>query len=121
MRPLSLSLVGVLCFAGVVHGQELTVSSPSPVCDTQVQEQYRKLTSEGLVTATAATAWPAQLLTITSQVRMQRTQYDIKKNQAELAEQNVAQLLEQLRLAREQSSALQAEVDKLKGTPPASN
>jgi len=51
---------------------------------------------------------------MTTQVRLLRTQLDIKKQQAELAEQNVAQLLEQLRLSRQQQVALQAEVERLK-------
>jgi len=56
------------------------------------------------------------------QLRITQTRYDIKKNQAELAEQNIAQLLEQLRQAQAQNTELKGEVEKLKhGAQPAAN
>ena len=94
--------------------------APPPQCEPQVQEQYQALVKDQLLATTPDVPWPLQLTLIASQVRTLRHQYDIKKQQAELAEQNVAQLLEQLRLARQQNGALQAEVERLKtnGSPP---
>ena len=48
------------------------------------------------------------------QLRITTTKYEIKRNQAELAEQNVAQLLEQLRQAQLQNADMKSEIDKLK-------
>jgi hypothetical protein len=90
-----------------------------PTCEPTVQEQYRQLSTDGLVPQVTAPQWGPQLGAITTQVRTLRHQYDIKKQQAELAEQNIAQLLEQLRLAQQQLTALRAELEQQKtSTPP---
>jgi len=109
-RLFSWFALGALWLASPVWSQ-----SP-PQCDTQIQEQYLSLSREQppLVPPTLDLPWPQQLTAMTTQVRLLRTQLDIKKQQAELAEQNVAQLLEQLRLSRQQQVALQAEVERLK-------
>jgi len=56
------------------------------------------------------------------QLRITTTRMDIKRQQADLAEQNVAQLLEQLRQAQVQNAELKSEIDKLKdGAKPPGN
>ena len=92
--------IGLLWLATVV-AQSPPVAPASPACEQQVQDQYRQLSADGLVAQGTAPQWGPQLTALATQVRTLRHQYDIKKNQAELAEQNVAQLLEQLRQARE--------------------
>jgi hypothetical protein len=110
-----------VCLAGLYASTALAQTPPPQMvgaCDTQVQEQYRQLSTDGLVPQGTATAWGPQLTAITGQVRIMRTQYDIKKSQAELAEQNVSQLVEQLRLAQQQLASLRGEVDQLKAAQP---
>lgn len=117
------SLLVVLVAASISWGQE----APPPACEAQIQEQYRQLTTDpqlqaaDLAPQSTAMQWQPQLLAIVSQFRVNGTLSEIKTNQAKLAEKNVAQLLEQLRLARQQSSTLQAEVERLKGSPAPSN
>lgn len=89
----------------------------APSCEAQVQEQYRKLTTDGLLAPSTAQQWGPQLAAIIHKVRLARNQYELKKQQAEVYEQNVVELAEQLRQAREQVTALQADVEKLRGKP----
>jgi hypothetical protein len=104
--------------AGVLLGAVLFAETPPPACEPTVQEQYRQLSSDGLVPQVTAPQWGPQLGAITTQVRTLRHQYDIKKQQAELAEQNIAQLLEQLRLVQQQLTALRGELEQQKASAP---
>lgn len=116
MRLLPIALLGL-----VLGGSGALVGATSPpACELQLQDQYKGLVHEQLTPPVEG--WVAQLTALVSQVRIGRTSYDIKKQQAELAEQNVAQLLEQLRLARQQQQGLQVEIDRLKAAlaPPLS-
>ena len=112
---LSLTLWTVL-----VWGLTLALSQPpgdAPACETIASDQYQKLLADQLVPAGQAgqPLIPAQqVVIIASQLRVQRTQYDIKEQQAKMAETNVAQLLEQLRQRTLDVQTLQAEVEKLK-------
>lgn len=108
---------GLMLIPALVRSQEVTL----PACETQVQEQYRHLSTAGLVPQATALQWGPQLAAIVKQVRIGRTTYEIKENQAKLAEQNVAQLLDQLREAQDQVAVLRAEVERLKGAPTPSN
>jgi hypothetical protein len=103
---------------------------PAPLsCEQHLEAQYRGLVGDKLLTDQPGLPWAQQLLTLVTQIRTGQTQYDIKKNQAELAERNVAQLLEQLRQAQQQTQALssqnaelRSEVEKLKnGASPQAN
>jgi len=95
--------------------------SPPPSCETQVSEHYQSLVKDQFLGGGSETAWLPQLNSIATQVRLLRTQYDIKQQQAQLAEQNVAQLLEQLRVVGQHRAALQVEVERLKAQPPPAN
>jgi hypothetical protein len=64
-------------------------------------------------------SWSQQLTAMTSQLRMYRTEVDIRKNQEELAVRNVAQLLEQLRLAQQALAQVRAETEALRAAKPA--
>jgi hypothetical protein len=86
-----------------------TPGPPPPSCEESVGELYRQLSADGLVTTITAPQWGAQLTALGSKVRTGRHQYDIKKNQAELAEQNITELLEQLRQAQQTITRLKAE------------
>lgn len=86
-------------------------------CEQQVQEQYRQLSTANLVVQGTAPQWGPQLVAITTQLRVRSNQYELKKNQSEIAEQNWLATNEQLRQVREENLALQAELAKLKGHP----
>jgi hypothetical protein len=79
------------------------VASPAPpnACEQQVQDQYRTLSADGLVPQATAAQWGPQLTAIASQLRVQRNLYELKKNQAELAEQRWLQTNEELRLLQQ--------------------
>ena len=94
---------------------------------TMTNERFAELFGEPvrapdkLLTDSPGTSWAHQLTAVVTALRTGQTQYDIKKNQAELAEKNVAQLLEQLRQAQQQTmlltgqnAELRQEVEKLK-------
>jgi hypothetical protein len=87
--------------------------APAPTCEQQVQEQYRFLSTDNLVPQATAPQWGPQLTAIVTQLRVRSNQYELKKNQAEIAEQNWLQTNEQLRLSRQPPSA------PLSATPPA--
>jgi uncharacterized protein YlxW (UPF0749 family) len=103
---------------------------PAPLsCEQHLEAQYRGLVGDKLLTDQPGLPWAQQLLTLVTQIRTGQTQYDIKKNQAELAERNVAQLLEQLRQAQQQAQTLssqnaelRSELEKLRnGATPQAN
>jgi hypothetical protein len=79
--------------------------APAPTCEQQVQEQYRSLSTDNLVPQATAPQWGPQLTAIVTQLRVRSNQYELKKNQAEIAEQNWLQTNEQLRLSRQPNSA----------------
>jgi hypothetical protein len=113
---LALSSLGMsLLWLSLAHAQ----SPPTQACDQQVQEQYRQLSTAELVPQVTAPQWGPQLTAITTQLRVKSNQYELKRNQAELAEQRWLQTNEQLRLATETIGALRAELDQLKTAPPA--
>jgi len=95
----------------------------APTCDESLVAQYRQLVGDKLVPEQpGAPAWSQQLVTLVTQLRTGKTLLDIKKQQADLAEQNVAQLLEQLRQAQVQNGDLRREVEALKqGSKPPGN
>jgi chromosome segregation ATPase len=101
-----------LCTAPTVWAQS---SPPAASCEQQVQEQYRQLSTDGLVVQATSPLFGPQLVSITRQLRVQRNQYELKKNQAELAEQNWLQTNEQLRETQRENAALKAELEQLKG------
>jgi flagellar motility protein MotE (MotC chaperone) len=80
-----------------------------------VGEQYQALTKDQVMPGQTDLAWGQQLTAIASQVRQHLTQYEIKRNQADLAEKNVAQLLEQLRQAQAQTQALRKDLEHRTG------
>jgi hypothetical protein len=106
---LSLALTGALLGPAMpVLAQQPT---PENLCIQQVGEQYLALTKDQVMPGAPDLAWGQQLTAMASQVRQHLTQYEIKRNQADLAEKNVAQLLEQLRQAQAQVGQLRKELD----------
>lgn len=111
VRTLRLALAGALIWTLPVLAQP----TPENLCIQQVGEQYQALTKDQVMPGQADLAWGPQLTAIASQVRQHLTQYEIKRNQADLAEKNVAQLLEQLRQAQAQVAALRKDLEQAKG------
>jgi hypothetical protein len=96
----------------------LAQPTPDNLCIQQVGEQYLALTKEpdtSGMTGTADLPWSQQLTALASQIRQNMTFAQIKGNQATLAERNVSQLLEQLRQAQAQMSALRKDLDQRTG------
>ena len=124
-RPLTRLVCELLALALVTGGTILRLSAQpaAPICDEALTTQYRQLVSDKLVPEQpGAPAWSQQLVTLVTQLRTSKTLLDIKKQQADLAEQNVAQLLEQLRQAQVQNGDLRREVEALKqGSKPPGN
>jgi len=90
-----------------------------PTCEQTVETQYRGLVTDKVLLDASASTWLAQLQTLASSLRIQRTQYDLKAQQAALAEQQFATLYEHLRQSREREAALQKELETLRqGQPP---
>ena len=92
---------------------------PPPTCEQTLGTLYQGLAQEQLVPA--AEEWSQQLTALATQVRLDRTTYDMKDQQARLAERNIAQLLEHVRQLRLQQQTLQAENDRLKAQHPPAN
>ena len=118
---LRVSTLLMIFVASLTSAQELKDLTAPTACEAQVQAQYQQLSTEGLVTVATAPSWGPQLTALVTQIRTGRHQYEMRKNYADLAEQNVAQLLEQLRLARVENGALKAEVERLKAPPAPAN
>jgi hypothetical protein len=91
--------------------------TPENLCIQQVGEQYQALVKDQVMPITSNTdlSWGQQVVAITSQVRQNLTQYEIKRNQADLAERNVAQLLEQLRQVQAQLAQARKDLEQAKG------
>jgi hypothetical protein len=106
-------------FVTSLYGGIAVAQSPPPApapssCEIQVSDQYRQLSAAGLVVQGTALQWGPQLTAIVKQVRLSRTQYEINDQRAKMAEQNIAQLLDQLREMQEQNAALKAELEQQK-------
>ena len=126
-------LIGAACGVGMLSVQMSTAQAPTPAnvtCDMQLGDDYRRLLADQLVqNPPAATTWQEQLQALVSELRVSKTQYDIKAGQAQLAERNLATILERSRQAQQtvqqltqQLTEARAELEKLKnGTPPAAN
>jgi hypothetical protein len=110
-HPWRLVLAGSLLWTLPVLAQP----TPDNLCIQQVGEQYQALVKDQVMAGTADLAWGQQLTALASQVRQHLTQYEIKRNQADLAEKNVAQLLEQLRQAQAQIAQLRKDLEQTKG------
>jgi hypothetical protein len=128
MTPLeNVVLGGVVGMALIFSAIVIWAQTPPPheACDIQVGEQYRQLVTDQVLTPqTPATTWGPQLVAMTTQVRTLLTRYQIKDQQAKLAEDQLATFVEQLRQERLLSAALrqqvadgQAEVAQLKNGP----
>ena len=90
---------------------------PGSTCDAIVSEQYRALVAAQLLPAASEgqVLAPAQYaLLIASQLRIERTKYDMEEQYTKLAKGNIAHLLEQLRQRTLEVQALQGEVERLK-------
>jgi hypothetical protein len=105
------AVMGVVGFMPVARAQP----TPDNLCIQQVGEQYLALVKDQVMPGSTDLPWGQQLSAVASQVRQHLTQYEIKRNQADLAEKNIAQLLEQLRQAQAQGAALRKELDQAKG------
>jgi hypothetical protein len=114
--PCVWGLLGSLCLVSTAWSQ-----ATLPQCELQVQAQYQSLVKDQLLPNSTEAAWEPALLTMISQLRIGRNQYQLKKQQAELAEQSWLQTNEQLRQALQDNAALRAEVERLKAAPPAAN
>jgi flagellar motility protein MotE (MotC chaperone) len=105
------AVMGVVGLAPAVRAQP----TPENLCIQQVGEQYQALVKDQVMPGSTDLPWGQQLSAVASQVRQHLTQYEIKRNQADLAEKNIAQLLEQLRQAQTQLAALRKELEQAKG------
>lgn len=109
---------------GVVVGLWLGVWLASAVaaemspCEQAIAEQYRGLAADQFVPVLpATTATPScgeQIQAVGEQVRVVNYQYNLKAQQAVVAEGEVARQREQLRQLRLENAALKAEVVKLR-------
>jgi hypothetical protein len=118
MRPqLGLRLLGgsLLALAALTVHESGSQPTPENLCIQQVGDQYQALVKDQVMAGATDLAWAQQLTAIASQVRQHLTQYEIKRNQADLAEKNVAQLLEQLRQAQGTIAALRKDLEQAKG------
>jgi hypothetical protein len=79
-------ILGVGCTA-IALAQD-PPAAPAVSCEQQVQEQYRQLSADNLVPQATALEWGPELIAIVTQLRVRSNQYELKKNQAEFAEQN---------------------------------
>jgi len=86
----------------------------TPTCEQQVEHAVRQLSAERVLAEGATGSWQQALGAITSGLRVQHTLVEIETQQTTLAKTNVAQLLEQLRLAQGQLTALRQELDAAK-------
>jgi hypothetical protein len=116
-RPFVLRVLGDSLLALALLAVPGAQAQPTPenLCIQQVGEQYLALVKDQVMPGSTDLPWGQQLSAVASQVRQHLTQYEIKRNQADLAEKNIAQLLEQLRQAQAQGAALRKELDTLKG------
>jgi hypothetical protein len=113
MRPAHyccLTLAGALLWALPALAQP----TPENLCIQQVGEQYQALAKDQVLPGQADLPWGQQLTAISAQVRELLTRWEIKRNQADLAEKNVAQLLEQLRQAQAQIGALRKDLEQIR-------
>jgi len=116
------ALLRDLCLLLVLTGGLLTVLAQAPApapptCEQSLATQYQSLVTDKLVDG-SATTWLMQLQALVSSLRIQRTHYDVKVQQATLAEQQFATVYEHLRLSREREAALQKEVESLRQAAP---
>jgi hypothetical protein len=105
------SLAGVCLWLAPVQAQP----TPENLCIQQVGDQYLALSKDQVLPGQADLPWSQQLTALSAQVRELLTRWEIKRNQADLAEKNVAQLLEQLRQAQVQLGQARKELETLKG------
>jgi hypothetical protein len=105
-------LLGTLV-AGVPRAQ--AQPTPENLCIQQVGDQYQALVKDQVMPGSADLAWGQQLTALAAQVRQHLTQYEIKRNQADLAEKNVAQLLEQLRQTQGHLAQARKDLEQAKG------
>lgn len=111
-----MSILGGLCTllgSALLWGQAL----PQASCDSQVQEQYRQLVADQILSASAV-SWGDQLTSITGELRLSKTQLELKQGQLSQAERNLAVLVERQRQLTQVQARLQAEVEQLKNATP---
>src|SRR5262245_38311907 len=106
-----------LSLASLVAVSQAQQPPAPPTCEQQVLQQYRQLVAaQKLVDAVPPlSTWLEQLVAVSSEVWKKTTQYEIKRNQSELAERNVAELLEQLRRAQAVIADLRSQIEKVNG------
>jgi hypothetical protein len=102
---------GLGILAGMIGLAVATAQSPAPLtCEQQVSDSYQALGKDQLLVVVPDLPWSQQLSEIASAPRQLNTRWEIKRNQTDLAEKNVAQLLEQLRQAQAQIAALKTQL-----------
>jgi hypothetical protein len=100
-------------------GWRLAASQPTapPVtCEAQVGVAYEQLVQDQLVLRppTPLTAWSEQLSALLTELRVSKTQGELKAGQAQLSERNLAMVAERARILVQENARLQAEVAHLK-------
>ena len=104
MRLWCMSVLGCVLAVSPLAAQEAPPRAPggggepSTACEQQVQDQYRHLSVDQLVPQVTAPQWGAQLAAIVRQLRVKSNQYELKKNQAEFAEQQWLSVLADQRM-----------------------
>jgi hypothetical protein len=99
--------------AGVI----VVAVAQSPACEQVVGDQYQSLQRDQILpSALAASTWSEQVTALGQELRVTKTQLEIKSGQAQLAERNVATVLERLRLAQQDSEQLKKELELLRSS-----
>lgn len=95
----------------------LWAQTPSTSCETQVADQYRHLVTDQVLSTQAAT-WGDQLATITGELRLSKTQLELKQGQLQQAERNLAMLVERQRQLTQTIAQQRAEIEQHKAGMP---
>jgi hypothetical protein len=106
--------LGVLALAVPALAQP----TPENLCIQQVGEQYQTLVKDQVLSGSTDLPWGQQLAALGAGARELLTRYEIKRNQGDLAERTIAQLLEQLRQAQAQLAQLRKELEQAKTPAP---
>jgi hypothetical protein len=104
-------LLGLLLWPCLALAQS---TPPAPTCEQTVETQVRSLVTDKLLADPPGATWAQQLTALTSALRIQRTQYDLKEQQAKFAEQQAATLYEHLRQSQQREAALKQELEALR-------